>query len=433
LPVTVPPLDQACFAARMAALGPFERQPIVAVAVSGGADSLALTLLADHWARGQGGKILALTVDHRLRPASTDEAVQVGQWLAARGIDHQILAWEGEKPATGIQAAARQARYALLGEACRRAGILHLLLAHHQDDQAETLLARLARGSGVDGLAAMAPLVETKDLRLLRPLLAEPHDRLVATLTAWGQPWLDDPSNQSPRFQRVRLRQSLAEEGMDATKLAATATRLGRARQALEAATAALAVRAVQLHPAGWARLDPKLLAEAPDELGLRLLARLTRTIGGAGYPPRLERLERLHGELRAGLAGRRTFAGCVLAPSRAGVVVCREPAAVSPGIVAKAGEVVTWDGRFTLRLGGAGEGRIEALGPAGWLKLRDLIGKTSLPAPVRPTLPVLIDQHGISAAPHLGYKRVVANGPIVVEIVFTPASALVGVGHCLV
>ncbi len=165
------PLDDALFGRLMAAVGPFERRPVLAVAVSGGADSLALALLADRWARAAGGHIVALTVDHRLRPESGAEAAQVEAWLGARAIAHRRLDWRDARAGSDLQARARAARYALLQDWCAVAGVLHLLLAHHQDDQAETFLLRLGRGSGVDGLGAMAPVSYARACRLLRPLL----------------------------------------------------------------------------------------------------------------------------------------------------------------------------------------------------------------------------------------------------------------------
>ena len=160
----------------MAPLGPFEPAPRVAVAVSGGSDSLALCLLADRWTRARGGTVFGLTVDHRLRLASGAEAAQVRRWLAARAISHRTLRWTGTRPVSRIQEAARAARLALLVGWCRRAHVLHLLLGHQREDQAETVLQRLVRGSGIDGLAAMAPVrlaIESDGggVRMLRPLL----------------------------------------------------------------------------------------------------------------------------------------------------------------------------------------------------------------------------------------------------------------------
>ncbi|OIQ94321.1 tRNA(Ile)-lysidine synthase [mine drainage metagenome] len=429
------------FAAAMAGLGPWEREPCLAIAVSGGRDSLALTLLADGWARARGGRALGLTVEHGLRPGSAAEARQVGDWLAGRGIAHHILPWRGDKPAHGVQAAARQARYALLGAFCAERGILHLLLAHHREDQAETLLARLARGSGVDGLAAMSPVTEGPDLRLVRPLLEWPRARLEQVLAAAEQTWAEDPSNRCDLYQRVRLRglaPRLAAEGLTAARLSATAGRLGRARAALEAAAALLAARAVSLRPQGYALLDPAPLLAAPEEVGLRLLAALVRTVSGAdGYPPRLERLRRLYAALAAGLTARRGFGGCLLAPAPGGLLVGREPARMAPPVVLDGGGGALWDGRFRM-IGGVPGRTLGALGAADWARLRKDLKKIPLPAAICPTLPALRDQQGVCAVPHLGYNRMGgpeadAGGSQEGRMIFAPSRPLAGAFHCLV
>ncbi|WP_081991868.1 tRNA lysidine(34) synthetase TilS, partial [Inquilinus limosus] len=154
-PVTPEPVSDEEFAARQDRLGPFDRPLRLAVAVSGGPDSMALSLLAARWVRQRGGQILALTVDHRLRPDSTAEAAATGASLTRHDIPHRILTWS-DAPARASQDQARRARYGLLGQACREVGIRDLAVAHHREDQAETVLLRLARGSGVDGLAGMA-------------------------------------------------------------------------------------------------------------------------------------------------------------------------------------------------------------------------------------------------------------------------------------
>ena len=423
---------EATFAAVMARLGPWETAPRLAVAVSGGADSLALTLLADRWAKARGGSVLGLTVDHGLRPESAAEARQVGDWLAARGIAHQTLRWEGDKPAHGIQDAARQTRYALLRQAAAGQGILHLLLAHHQDDQAETLLQRLSRGSGVDGLASMSPVVELPELRLLRPLLEVPRRALEAFLVAEGQVWIDDPSNRSSVYQRVRVRDFLRQEGLEAERLAVTARSLGRARQALEQAAADLSARAVTLHPAGFLHLDPIALHAAPEDVALRLLAACCRCIsGGAAYPPRLDKLERLLAELGN---GRRSFGGCLIAPSRGGrLLVSREPERLAkPVDVAEAGEL-RWDGRFRLTLSGQGSVRVAALGADGLQELRHQGVEVPFAAAVAVTLPTLKDSAGVSEVPHLGYKRSGTKGLACESVIFAPQRPLAGFVHCLV
>lgn len=409
------PLTAADFAALMAPLGPFEARPVVAVAVSGGADSLCLALLAQDWASGLGGRAVALTVDHGLRPDSSAEAARVGAWLAGRGMEHHILRWDGAKPAADIQAEARKARYRLLEDWCAARGVLHLLLAHHQDDQAETLLLRLARGSGVDGLAAMAAVAETFSLRQLRPLLAVPRARLAATLAARGQDWVEDPSNRNPAFSRARLRAlmpALAAEGMGAERLAATARRMARARAALEDDVAAAAARWVAPHPAGHAVVDPTVFRLVAEEVGLRLLVRLVQAVGGGAYPPREDRVVALYGRLRGGLEGGATLGGCRLAPVLGGVLVCREAARMAPPLALVPGQPALWDGRFRLKLAACAPAglMVGALGPTGWNRVAALMRPRRLPplpALVRATLPAIYDQLGLCAVPHLGYNRV--------------------------
>ena len=215
----------------------------VALAVSGGSDSTALMVLFADWLRQRGADPAAhtvLTVDHRLRPKSAAEAEAVAGLAAKLGFPHATLVWEGPKPQTGLQAAAREARYRLMGEHLRAHGIATLLTAHTRDDQAETLLMRLARGSGLDGLAGIAPSARMGPLLVLRPLLDIPKARLRATLEARGIPWIEDPSNQSPAFERTRLRaagDALAALGLTSDMLALSARRLQRARAALDSIT----------------------------------------------------------------------------------------------------------------------------------------------------------------------------------------------------
>ncbi len=206
----------------------------LAVACSGGPDSLALAILA---AEAFPGRVHGLIVDHGLRAESAAEAAQTQGWLTALGIPSEILVWTGDKPASGIQAAAREARYRLLLQGCDRINTGYLLLAHHQDDQAETFLMALGRGAGLNGLAGMATTRNQKGMTYVRPFLAIPKSRLVATLTARGQRWIEDPSNENDRFDRVRLRKqmaALAEAGLTPDLLAAAAVRLADARDLMQ-------------------------------------------------------------------------------------------------------------------------------------------------------------------------------------------------------
>ena len=230
-------LSPSGFAHRMIALGPYETNPHLAVAVSGGGDSMALVLLANNWASSLGGRVTALTIDHGLRVGSAKETGRVGKWLSERSIKHVVLKWRGEKPMTGIQQAARNARYRLLDYWCQNNHVLHLLIAHTREDQAETLLMRLQRGSGLDGLAAMSAQRELTHCRLLRPLLGLSRNVLREFLKYQEQDWIEDPSNRDARFLRTRLRSLFGEDGLCTVELAKRAKLYGLARKVLEGET----------------------------------------------------------------------------------------------------------------------------------------------------------------------------------------------------
>ena len=430
------PVGDREMAAHMAALSPFEARPHVAVACSGGADSLALTLLLQGWTQAMGGRLTALTVDHRLRPESGAEARQVAQWLGRRGIPHETLTRPDTPLKGNLQAAARRLRYALLSSWCRERGVLHLALAHHREDQAETFLLRLARGSGVDGLAAMAPVSETGDVRLLRPLLGVPRARLAATLEAAGQDHVEDPSNENPAFGRVRLRKAaalLAGEGLSAERLAATAARMGRARVALDMATARLLAHGAALYPEGYAVLDPPVFRDAPAEIALRGLVRVLTAVSGAAYPPRLERAARLHETLfgaEEGLGGGRTLGGCRILPYRGRVLVCREPRAADA--VARAVGRFLWDGRFRVAIDGETDWTLRRLGQKGWAAVvadRPVLRETHVPPPVRPSLPSFWHLDGVVSVPHLNYvsRRYGKELSPVREVAYAPSRPLTG------
>jgi tRNA(Ile)-lysidine synthase len=276
----------------MAMLGPFEAEPTVAVGVSGGRDSLTLALLTRDWVRQQGGRILALIVDHRMRADSTDEAAATAALLDQQGIAAERLTWTGDKPSGGLQAAARAARYRLLFEACRRHGILHLAVAHHADDQAETVAMRAARDSGPDGLAGMAALVEHREARLLRPLLSVPRARLTATLEARGVRWIEDPSNHDLRFERARLRLA-AGPAPTVMALPAVPVEAGLARAEREARLAALAVEMLEIEPAAGIAFDQAAFVQLGAEQGARFLGGVVQAVGRRPYLPRRDRLDR--------------------------------------------------------------------------------------------------------------------------------------------
>jgi tRNA(Ile)-lysidine synthase len=393
-------LDAAVMARLMARFEPFEPSPVVAVAVSGGADSLALAILADQWAEARGGRAIALTVDHGLRRESADEAGRIRAWLGTRGIAHAVLLWEGAKPGTGLQAAARQARLSLLGERCRGEAILHLLLAHHRGDQAETVAIRREDKSGPDGLAAMPAETPTSWGRILRPLLALPKSALTGFLAALGQTWIEDPTNRDERHARVRLRQQIAAAASE-SGLADAARGHGQRRVERERAVADALARHVVLHASGWASVRRDLVA-LPDEIAFPALGRVIVTIGNLDYPPRRERLDRLVAYLRCAAAGARTLGGCRILSAGDGWLVARESRSL-PADAAFAGNTASWD-RFAVALpdGLANGGlRVGALGSGPRPP-----GLPAVPGSVRPALVAIHDLDGVVMVPHLGWVR---------------------------
>ncbi|MBI2233904.1 MAG: tRNA lysidine(34) synthetase TilS [Micavibrio aeruginosavorus] len=295
----------------------FKKTPAaIAVAVSGGPDSMALLHMLSIYFAAQKKKpqIHALTVDHGLRPESAAEARQVGAWVADWPlITHHILPWKGRKPGSAIQERARAKRYELMAAYCAGLGIRHLFLAHHRTDQAETFLFRLAKGSGLDGLGGMAtqaPYPGDAGFSLMRPLLARSKADLEAYCAAHDIPFIRDSSNQNRDYARVRLRQSLPvleAEGLSEKRLAATAARLQRARQALDFYAAKIRRTAVTM---GRDRAAIRLssLRAAPEDIRLRVVRQVLADLGADGYGPRLERLETLLGEMFADIAQAKTF-----------------------------------------------------------------------------------------------------------------------------
>ena len=391
-------------------LAPF---PHVALAVSGGPDSLALVLLAARWreARADGPKLSVLTVDHGLRSSAREEAEAVGRIASALGLDHAILTWEKpEPPAANLQARARIARYDLMAACCHARGIPALATAHTQDDQAETFLMRLKRGSGLDGLAAIPERGAWAGVTILRPLLDVPKARLVATLDAAGLPYVTDPSNADPRFERARLRaraSAFEAFGLTPEAIALSARRLRRAREALDAAARDFFARHGAMSAAGYATLDRKALTSAPQEIALRALAQTIAAIGGGEAPVQLAKLEALLAVLEANPDKAHTLGRCRLESVSGRLGVFREVrgaglpvARVSPG------ERALWDNRFTVELG-ADENEavtVKALGEEGFRALQERSEAISaLPRLAGRTLPSCWRGEALLGLPQLG------------------------------
>lgn len=408
------PVEADEFASALVRLGPFEPRPRIAVAVSGGADSLCLALLADAWARARGGAAVGLIVDHGLRSESADEARLTLARLACRGIPGEILTLRDLVAGSALAARARVARYAALEAACARHGIVHLLLGHHAGDQAETVVLRRAAGSGADGLAGMASLVERAQVRLLRPLLEIAPGRLRAGLRRAGLGWVEDPSNADPRATRARVRMERGDpegDGVETAVLVREAAMAARARREREQGWFSALARQVNLHAEGYAVLCPSVL---PTPAWGALL----RVIGGRLYAPSPVAL--------AAAPRPGTLAGVQLLPAgrwgpAGALLAVREAAAMAGPVPAVAGAL--WDGRFRLLTNCLPPGA--TLGALGKDAAR--VRERKLPDAVARTLPAVRVGGRLAAVPHLGYSTLDMREEIVVR--FVPAAPLAGAG----
>lgn len=420
-PAAVHQLSDMLLPAFDAAFLPFAH---VVLAVSGGADSTALMYLAAEWRTRRlqlamppaTTEFSVVTIDHALRPASATEAAEVARVATALSFRHTTLRWEGVKPKTGVQARARSARYDLLRQHALMHGYRGIAAAHTADDQAETVLMRLARGSGIDGLAAMRKSTPLGDgLVLVRPLIEIDKMTLVDYLRGQGHAWSEDPSNASPAFERVRVRAALsawtgAGVRLDATALGRSAARAARASDALSNVTRRLwqnRTPKTRFDPLGYAVVDLAWLQTEPEDLRLRLLSGLVAAIGGQESAVSL-------GQLEALTIGRNwlfdhavTLHGTRWDRERDGSVrICREPGRRPPAILpVVAGSTVLWDRRFVitaaaqcppgLTVGSLGAAGVATLERAGWLR-------PAVPARVLWTLPAIAAGGCVLAVPPL-------------------------------
>lgn len=345
----------------------------IGIAVSGGGDSVALMHIL---ARGLGERadfhLFAATVDHGLRAAAAAEARAVAALAGRLGIAHDILEWRGWDGAGNLQARARAARYELLAEWARRRRVEVLALGHTADDQAETVLMRLARSSGVTGLAAMAPERRQDGLILRRPLLGLRRAELRDYLRRNDVPWAEDPGNEDTAFNRIRARRALevlAPVGITVEALAGVARNMRAAREAIEWHALQAARDLVRLD-GGDLLFDLSGFCDLPGETARLLLVRAVQWIGGCEYPPRSQPVAAALAAVRAGETV--TLAGCLLRREGGGTLrICREHAAVA-GLRTSVGEI--WDRRWRLTRAGGAEAGLEvgALGPEGLAAVAD-------------------------------------------------------------
>jgi tRNA(Ile)-lysidine synthase len=321
--------------------------PRVAVAVSGGSDSIALLNLVAEWSRTLRGPkdVFALTVDHGLRSGSDIEAQRVGQWCAALKVPHVTLPWQGEKPSTGIQARARKMRYDLLAQWCRTHAVPILMTGHTADDQAETVYMRQKRTSSLKSLAGIWAENEWMGVRLLRPLLSTRRDALRAYLRGLGKDWLDDPSNDNPRFERVRVRQALEDEPIEGLQAIAQSAQDAVVEQQ-QLAKLWLSHNA-NTDVYGVVRLIRKALHAERTLLRHMLMSKVIEA-AGSGTRPEAAGVEQVSAWLQQGASGRRSLSGAIVNARHAVIEVMREPGRIRDrwDRVADNGRAV-FDGRF--------------------------------------------------------------------------------------
>ena len=368
-----------------ARLNPVADAPL-AVALSGGSDSLALTLIAAGWARGRGRPLLILTVDHGLRPDSAGWTQTCAAHADRLGAAFRALAWTGDKPPAGLPAAARQARHALLAAAAREAGAKVVLMGHTADDLAESAAMRAAGATVPDarewGPSPVWP--EGRGVFLLRPLLGQRRDELRAWLAARGETWIEDPANADLRFARARARAA----GATATAAPAPAPDLG---------ALGLAARA---EPGGGLVLPRQALREAAPEVARAFVGVAALCAAGSPRPPRGDRLARLTEGLRGPAPVIATLAGARIEADADTVSWRREPGEFRrigpPSLHLAADQRAVWDGRFELCV----DRRVEILplaGRAGALTRTAREALRRLPASARGTLPAAVAAEGVT------------------------------------
>lgn len=330
-------------------MAPFgiERGAHIAVGVSGGADSLCLSLFLGRWAKENHCRITALTVNHNLRQEAAAEADAVHHFLLKQGINHQTLVNETPIPQTGLESYARQIRYFLLTDYCRKEKISHLFLAHHQNDQAETFFLRLSKSSGLKGLSGMRAQTLLNDIILCRPFLTVPKEKLTAALQAKGVDWVEDKMNADERFERVKWRKFLPElqkMGLKGSAVVEAMARLERADCALDEYADSFIQKEVWIDFRGFARLPFEKWQRRPQEERLRIIEKLIRTVAQSQDYISLQSLE----SLCAALPESKTLGGCVFKAHKTGLYIFREARRMAQKQPLKKGVLTRWD-RFLI------------------------------------------------------------------------------------
>jgi tRNA(Ile)-lysidine synthase len=355
----------------------------------------------------------------------------MADWAGRQGVEHHVLVWRHNETDSAGQEAARIARYGLLTRYCRGQGILHLLVGHHARDQAETVLMRLVRGSGPDGLAGMRRMIVTPHGRILRPLLEFGPERLRASLVNRAQSWIDDPSNSDERYARGRIRRawpSLEPCIGGIGHIVRLAEAMRSARDLMEDRINALLARTVRLHPSGCCWLDVAELMASPEQIRLRAVAQVIASTGGSRWLPRLPLVERVLPGVGARVGAAATAGRCRVERTARHLFFGREARGLPAAIPLATLDGSVWDHRFAVRFEGAVAPDVAwQLQPVGSNSVHALLAapascNLTLPISAWPALPAIVDRLGIVRVPHLDYLRPdAADLPFRLDLRFFP------------
>ena len=375
----------------------------ILVGVSGGADSLCLALLL----KDLKFNIIAAIVNHNLRSESLAEANKVGEILANHQIDHVILNWEHDaKPTTKIQELARNARFKLFNEYASQNGIKYLFLGHNQDDQAETFIFRLCKGSGLDGLTAIKSVTQLDDLTIVRPLLGYSRSSIEATLLERKQTWINDPSNQNTKFARVRIRnivKALETEGLTPEVIAQTIYKLDLAKDCLNSQALKFINDHCKFDDFGFITISSLDLNSLHLELRYRVAQKLLKIIGGKYYQPKRKQLVYLINMLNPDKNSKAfTFCGCYICFKKDKIYFIREANSVTCNPIVADN---MWDNRFNIRFLSTKKNlKIKPLGNVGYCMVPKELRRISMPYKAHWSLPAIWDNDFLIAVPHLEY-----------------------------
>lgn len=327
----------------------------LAVAVSGGIDSMALMFIADKWCKNNNIELFVITVDHQLREESSKEAKYVAEICKKYNINHTILVWEGEKPQHNIELIARENRYNLISKFCKQNNINTLLIAHHLQDQTETFFIRLFRGSGIDGLASMNDINNMYGLTILRPFLECCKEDLQTFLEEKQIQWVEDPSNNDEKYLRNKIRKflnSFDNKQEILSRINSAVENINESKLSINSLIKNIEKKIVSYNSFGTCLLDKNKLIEQDDIVALKILSTISMKISGNIYKPRLKKLKRLFETIKENEEVKYTFYGCVFETYKDNLImIYREYNSILEDKKLICGEEVVWDNRFIVKL----------------------------------------------------------------------------------